>query len=132
MEGNVVDVSEPSEKNQAGDFISLSDLEAQYFSTAAIRDWSQVQIRESKSWPMRWAILGIIASWTIIGLVGSIILFLVTRSNLSFIPFTATITSTPAILHIIARFLFWSPEDYRLEEMKQILKVKKLELRHRR
>jgi hypothetical protein len=125
-------VSEPSEKNQSGDFISLSDLEAQYFSTAAIRDWSQVQIREAKSWPMRWAVLGIIASWTIVGLAGSIILFLVTRSNLSFIPFTATIASTPAILHIIARFLFWGSEDYRLEEMRLLLKVKKLELKYRR
>ena len=125
-------MSGQSEKNQSKDFISLSDLEAQYFSTAVISDWSQVRIRESKSWPMRWAVLAIIASWTVIGLAGSIILFLVTRSNLSFIPFTTTIASTPVILHIIARFLFWGPEDYRLEEMRQLLKVKKLELRYRR
>ncbi len=78
---------------------------------------------------MRWVFLAMIALWIITGLSGSIALFLLTRSNLAFVPLTAIVGFISPFFGIIVRFFFWRSEDYKQEELKQILKVRKLELR---
>lgn len=108
-------------------FFTSSNSPAKYLPQSTLSDPSRVQERGEHI--MRWVFLAMIALWMVTGLGGSIALFLLTRSNLAFVPLTAIVGFVSPFFGIIVRFFFWRSEDYKQEELKQILKVRKLELR---
>ena len=123
--------SSPLKNSGSNDKATLADLEAQYLNKRAADEASQVQIKEQRTWSMRWKFICIMVFWVVLGLAASITLFIITRNSLSFIPLTGAIYSSPQILSTISRFLFWGPEDYKLEEMKLIYKQRQQEAKYR-
>lgn len=117
------------QKDMQKDLVELSKLFAQHFPGISSSNLALAQPKEQEEHSMRWIFLCVIAGWIAIGLIGSIALFILTRSNLAFVPLTAIVGFVSPFFGIIVRFFFWRSEDYKQEELKQILKVRKLELR---
>jgi uncharacterized membrane protein YfcA len=110
--------------------VSVEELADELFSKEITSDLSLIKLREAKTWPMRWAVMVGVASGMFLGMGVSTCLFLVTRNELAFIPLTSITVIASVVVASASRLLFWSPEDYKLAALKQMVKMKQWEYRH--
>lgn len=125
-------MSKPSPTNRPKRVITWDEIAAELLSQEVNKDLSQTRVQEVKPQLMRWAVLSIIVGWIFLSTAASALLFLLTRSNIALAPLSIAMATTPSLMKIIFRFLFWGPDDYRLEMLKLTLKAKEKEWKYSR
>lgn len=123
-------MSKPTPVNRLQRTVSIEQLADELFSQQVHRDVSLMQVREAKTWPMRWAVVTGVAGGMLLSMAISTLLFFATKSYYAFIPLTSTALVVSIIVTSASRFLFWGQEDYKLEALKQTLKAKKWEFKY--
>jgi uncharacterized membrane protein YdbT with pleckstrin-like domain len=96
------------------------------------KDLDRLPIQEAKLWPMRWAIVIIVAILVVLIIAYSVVLYLLTRSPLALLTPAGLSASVFIVVRYAGRFVFWRENDYRLEAKKLEFKAKKLKMKRRR
>src|SRR5260370_37962615 len=108
-------MDEPSEEDQSKDFITWDDLAKQKLSGPVNNDLDRLPIQEAKLWPMRWAIMIIVAILVVLIIAYSVVLYFLTRSPFALLAPTGLTASVFVVVRYAGRFAFWRENDYRLE-----------------
>jgi len=122
-----------SQSNQQKKIVTLDDLMNERFSQITPDALLKVQVQEAQEarvWQMRWVTLGIATGWIALGTTASTVLYLLTKSGFAYLPITVALPTTYLIIRDIFIFLFWTPERYKLEELKQSHKARMRELKY--
>jgi F0F1-type ATP synthase assembly protein I len=114
-------MDESSKEEQSKDFITWDDLAKQKLPEPVNNDLDRLLIQEAKLWPMRWAIMIIVAILVVLLIAYSVVLYFLTRSPFALLSPAGLSASVFIVVRYAGRFAFWRENDYRLE-------AKKLEL----
>lgn len=110
--------------NRSHEFVTLDELASELFTPGVVKDFSAM-VFEPKPLKMRWAMLAMVIGWFILNTTASVLLFLVTRSELALAPSMVAAGVTPSLIRTISRFLFWGPADYKLKALEMTLRAQK-------
>jgi hypothetical protein len=117
-------------KHIQNDIVALTQLLTLYFHDISSGKLAPIQVAGAEKRSTRRFFLNIIAISIFISLLGSITIFLFTRSNMAFIPLTFIVGLVSPFIREIVKCLFWGPENYKLEELRQLCNVRKCELKY--